>query len=120
MATIDIVNAIYEQVLERPVDDPGAATCVPLLEEGHITVKEVVKTLSRSPEYQSRFIEGQTARQAVELCYKHFLARAPDPDGWNYWTAIGEQQGFKPVIAGLIDSGEYTHRFGDHGIPMPG
>jgi hypothetical protein len=117
MATIDLVNAIYEQVLERPADESGAAACVPLLDQGRLTVRDLVRALGLSPEYQARFIEGQATRQAVALCYKHFLAREPDAEGWGYWIAIGERQGFTPVISSLIDSEEYSRRFGDHKVP---
>jgi Phycobilisome Linker polypeptide/Domain of unknown function (DUF4214) len=119
MATIDVVNATYEQVLERPADESGAAACVPLLDQGRLTVRDLVRALGLSPEYQARFIEGQAVRQAVALCYKHFLGREPDEEGWGYWIAIGEHQGFAAVIGSMIDSEEYSRQFGDHAAPHP-
>ena len=83
-----------------------------------MTVREIVKELGLSQEHRDRFLTPNTDTDAVKVCYKHFLARAPDAQGLQYWTQQAESQaGWPSLIRNLIDSEEYTRRFGDDTVP---
>ena len=83
-----------------------------------MTVREIVKELGLSQEHRDRFLTPNTDTDAVKVCYKHFLARAPDAQGLQYWTQQAESQaGWPSLIRNLIDSEEYSRRFGDDTVP---
>ena len=120
-----LVNQIYQQVLERSVlngdgnsTDSGLMYYSDKLRRGEMSVRDVVRALGLSQEYAQRFIIPNTNANAVRFCYKHFLAREPEEKGLTYWTQqsmIGE---WPVVIKGLVDSDEYTERFGDDVVPQ--
>ena len=119
-----LVDQIYLQVLERSIlNADGNSTDSYLifysekLRCGEMSVRDVVRALGLSQEYAQRFIISNTNSNAVRFCYKHFLAREPEEKGLNYWTQqslIGE---WPVVIKGLVDSDEYTERFGNDTVP---
>jgi hypothetical protein len=49
-----VVDDVYKQVLGRPAD-PGSAPLAHALGSGRMTVRDVVATVARSPEYEVRF-----------------------------------------------------------------
>jgi phycobilisome core-membrane linker protein len=121
-----LVDRIYRQVLERSILNPdGSSTDSGLmyygekLQSGEMSVRNVVRALGLSQEYQQRFIIPNVDQDGVKLCYKHFLAREPETEGLNYWTKLAETEsaGWPAVINGLINSEEYTRRFGDDSVP---
>jgi hypothetical protein len=120
-----LVDQIYLQVLERRIlNADGNSTDSDLMYysdklcRGEMSVRDVVRALGLSQEYAQRFIISNTNANAVRFCYKHFLAREPEEKGLNYWmqqSLIGE---WPVVIKGLVDSDEYTERFGDDVVPQ--
>ena len=50
-----LIDDLYQEVLDRPVDPDGLATYVPLLREGELTLSELRQILKDSPEYQAKF-----------------------------------------------------------------
>ena len=119
-----LVNQIYQQVLERSVliadgnsTDSDMMYYANKLRCGEMSVRDVVRALGLSQEYAQRFIIPNTNANAVRFCYKHFLAREPEEKGLNYWTQQSMIAGWPVVILGLVDSDEYTERFGDDTVP---
>jgi len=122
---LHLVNQIYQQVLERSIlnadgnsTDSGLMYYSDKLRRGEMSIRDVVRVLGLSQEYSQRFIIPNTNANAVRFCYKHFLAREPEEKGLTYWTQqsmIGE---WPVVIKGLVDSDEYTERFGDDVVPQ--
>lgn len=120
-----LVSQIYQQVLERGIlNADGGNTDADLmyygdkLHLGEMSARDVVRALGLSQEYAQRFVIPYTNADAVRLCYKHFLAREPEEKGLNYWTQQSMVGGWSLVVKGLIDSDEYTERFGDDAIPQ--
>jgi phycobilisome linker polypeptide/uncharacterized protein DUF4214 len=121
---LHLVNHIYQQVLERTVlNADGNSTDSDMmyyankLRCGEMSVRDVVRALGLSQEYAQRFIIPNTNANAVRFCYKHFLAREPEEKGLNYWTQQSMIGGWPVVILGLVDSDEYTERFGNDTVP---
>ncbi len=122
---LHLVNQIYQQVLERSIlnadgnsTDSGLMYYSDKLRRGEMSIRDVVRVLGLSQEHSQRFIIPNTNANAVRFCYKHFLAREPEEKGLTYWTQqsmIGE---WPVVIKGLVDSDEYTERFGDDVVPQ--
>ncbi len=120
-----LVSQIYQQILERGIlNADGGNTDADLmyygdkLHRGEMSVRDVVRALGLSQEYAQRFVIPYTNADAVRLCYKHFMAREPEEKGLNYWTQQSMVGGWSVVVKGLIDSDEYTERFGDDAIPQ--
>ena len=121
---LHLVNQIYQQVLERSVlnadgnsTDSGWMYYSDKLRRGEMSIRDVVRALGLSQEYAERFIIPNANANAVRFCYKHFLAREPEEKGLNYWTQQSMIGGWPVVILGLVDSDEYTERFGDDTVP---
>jgi len=122
---LHLVDQIYQQVLERSIlnadgnsTDSGLMYYSDKLRRGEMSIRDVVRVLGLSQEHSQRFIIPNTNANAVRFCYKHFLAREPEEKGLTYWTQqsmIGE---WPVVIKGLVDSDEYTERFGDDVVPQ--
>ncbi len=122
---LHLVNQIYQQVLERSIlnadgnsTDSGLMYYSDKLRRGEMSIRDVVRVLGLSQEHSQRFIIPNTNANAVRFCYKHFLAREPEEKGLTYWTQqsmIGE---WPVVIKGLVDSDEYTERFGEDVVPQ--
>jgi hypothetical protein len=119
-----VVAEIYRHTLERGVD-AGAQRWQQALANGQMNVREVVRSVAKSPEYQQRFWrteagEGQPYERSVARLYRHILGRQPDEGGVRTWAGVAQQQGIGAVVDGLINSAEYTNSFGDTGVPGSG
>jgi Ca2+-binding EF-hand superfamily protein len=95
------------------------------LANGQLTVKELVRTIAKSQEYNQRFGqtepgEGQPYERAVARLYRHVLGRQPDASGQRSWASAAQQRGFASIIDGFVDSAEYTNNFGDWAVPGSG
>jgi Ca2+-binding EF-hand superfamily protein len=109
-----VTTEMYQRLFERsfnPTDDMIAP-----LANGQSTVRELVRSVVQTPEYQQRFLSG--SREAgVTALYKHILGRDPDPGGLQLNVKRANAEGYGPVIETLLGSGEYTSKFGDNGVP---
>lgn len=109
-----VVTEVYQRILERSFNpDEGMVTP---LSRGQTTVREIVRSVVQTPEYQQRFLSG-TREAGVTALYKHILTRDPDPTGLQLNAKRATAEGFGPVIETLLMSGEYTSKFGDYGVP---
>jgi Ca2+-binding EF-hand superfamily protein len=114
-----VVNAIYEQVLERGA---GAAAqgWVDRLANGQMTVRDVVRDVAKSNEHVERFLStsNQDAqRQTVTYLYRHVLGRQPDPSGMTTYFDIVKSRGVAAAVDSLMSSAEYQQNFGDSVVP---
>jgi hypothetical protein len=119
-----VVAEVYRHTLERGVD-PAAQNWARQMENGQLTVKELVRNVVKSQEYMQRFGqtesgEGQPYERAVARLYRHILARQPDANGQRTWARTAQQRGLGVVVDGMIDSAEYNNKFGDWGVPGSG
>jgi phycobilisome linker polypeptide/uncharacterized protein DUF4214/EF hand domain-containing protein len=119
-----VVNELYRHMLERQAD-AGSAHWVQQLENGRMTVREVVRAVAVSPEYTQRFWyaesgEGTPYERSVGRLYRHLLGRQPDAEGQNAFARMGQQSGINPVVDRILTSSEYRQQFGDWGVPGSG
>ncbi len=119
-----VVAEVYRHTLERGAD-PAAQTWTRQLQNGQLTVKELVRNVAKSQEYMRRFGqtesgEGQPYERAVARLYRHILGRQADANGQRNWARNAQQRGLGVVVDGLIDSAEYNNAFGEWGVPGSG
>lgn len=119
-----VVSELYRHILER-APDPGAQQWEQQLASGTMTVREVVRNLVTSQEHMRQFGqreagEGTPYERAVGRMYRHLLARQPDSEGQQAHAQLAQQQGIAAVATSLINSQEYTQKFGDWDVPGSG
>jgi hypothetical protein len=120
-----VVNELYRHMLERPAAESASAHWVEQLERGRMTVRDVVRDIAMSPEYQQRFIytesgENTPYERSVARLYRHVLGRQPDAGGQQNFARTMQQSGPRAVIDQILDSREYNEQFGDWGVPGSG
>jgi hypothetical protein len=93
------LNALYEDVLDRPVDPSGATAFGKALASG-TTRAQVVGAILSSDERRQELVQNY---------YQSFLHRAAEAGGLTNWVTV-LQQGARDeqVIAGIIGSAEYA------------
>jgi len=119
-----VVKELYRHMLERQ-PDAAAAAWVRQLENGQMTVRDVVLAIASSPEYTQRFIYPDTGgrtsyRDSVANMYRHIRGRQPDPEGLRDYVRLAQQSGPEAVADRLVASREYAQRFGAWGVPGSG
>src|SRR5581483_5660378 len=112
---------VYHNILGRDIDDASLQEHTQRLEQNQETVRDVVRNLAHSQEYNERVIATHPAApDQITIAYKQFLGRDPDSEGLEHYKeqmASGKQIG--EVINDLIGSQEYTNKFGDNSAPHP-
>ncbi|PZV16336.1 MAG: phycobilisome linker polypeptide [Leptolyngbya sp.] len=117
------LRQIYQQILER---QPYACERTPLatLEKEFLTnkigVKRFVKEFGQSELYLNTFYYTTSNLKFLELCFKHFLGRAPQHHA-EIRVHIDRliHKGVKQLILDLVDSEEYLKAFGCFTVPYP-
>ncbi|HEY0037735.1 MAG TPA: phycobilisome rod-core linker polypeptide, partial [Longimicrobium sp.] len=109
------VEAAFVQVLERS-GEAGEIDQYSAQATSGTGVRGVVTALAKSPEYHARFITPVAGCAALTLLYRHLLAREPDGAAWAYLD-VAATYGWNWVIDQLVNSQEYTDRFGDRAVP---
>jgi Ca2+-binding EF-hand superfamily protein len=112
-----VVDAIFRQVLERPVGGDGTELAAQL-SAGRTSVQEIVRAIAKSEEHRRRFMSdpGPNGRvAAVTALYQHLLARAPDDAGLrSHLQAAGD---LTRIVDVILASPEYQRRFGADVVP---
>lgn len=114
---------IYNQVLER---QPYAAERRLLAQaekdflRDKIGVKRFLKALGHSEVYLNEFYARSSNLKFLELCFKHFMGRAPrNHDEMREYSDILMRAGVNELITKMIDSEEYRKHFGCFTVPHP-
>jgi phycoerythrin-associated linker protein len=112
---------IYAQVLER---QPYAYERKMLGQaekdflRNKIGVKRFLRVLGQSEVYLNEFYYNSSNPKFIELCFKHFMGRAPkDQEEMHFYCDILMRQGVKELITALLDSEEYRQHFGCFTVP---
>jgi hypothetical protein len=112
---------IYRQVLQR---QPYVHECKVLAkaEKDFLTdkigVKRFLKELGRSEVYLNAFYHNSSNMKFLELCFKHFLGRAPlHQEEIQQYCEILMHQGVEQMITAILDSEEYRKVFGCFTVP---
>src|SRR5687768_411647 len=111
-----VVDAAYRQVLERPSNGEGGSW-VTQLNAGQLSVRELVRSIAKSPEHIRRFMPGRSLTTDVTFAYKHLLGRAPDAEGLKAHERVQSTENAGAVVDSLIDSFEYQQSFSDDAVP---
>ena len=119
-----IVNELYRHILERQADT-GSAYWVQQLQGGQTTVRDIVREIAKSPEHTQRFHQREAGEavpyeRSVARLYQHILGRQPDAAGQRAYATLAQRQGAEAVVDRIVNSAEYTQRFGDWGAPGSG
>lgn len=115
-----IIRAVYQQVLggQYLMQNERLEGAESLFRNGHLCVREFVRTVAKSGLYRSRFFENCNPYRFIELNHKHLLGRAPHnkAEMLHHFTIL-QEQGFDAEIDSYIDSAEYTSSFGNDSVP---
>ena len=114
-----VVEAIYQQVLERE-PDAGAQGWIQRLANGSTSVRDLVREIAKSDEHVQRFLstaQRDEQQQAVTYLYRHVLGRQPDPSGMNTYLNIVNSRGVQAAVDSLMSSAEYQQNFGNNVVP---
>ena len=111
---VQFAERMYTVCLGRAAEPGGLAYWSKGLYEKTITGKSILNSFFLSSEIKGKNL---TNKEYVRRIYKVMLDREPDQSGWNYWTGRLDS-GSSPtaVIAGFIDSNEFTGICNDYGI----
>ena len=111
---VQFAEMMYTECLKRAADTSGLAYWSRGLYEQTITGKAILENFFLSSEIQNKHL---SSREYVTRIYKVMLNRSPDSGGLNYWVGRLDS-GSSPtaVIAGFIDSQEFTKICSDYGI----
>ncbi|RZM79312.1 phycobilisome rod-core linker polypeptide [Leptolyngbya iicbica] len=114
---------IYTQVLERqPYASEHRQLAKPEKDflKDKIGVKRFLKALGTSEVYLNEFYYSSSNLKFLELCFKHFMGRAPKSHAeMSEYSDILMREGVKELITKMIDSEEYRKHFGCFTVPHP-
>jgi phycoerythrin-associated linker protein len=112
---------IYAQVLERQpyaYEHKQLAQAEKDFLRNKIGVKRFLRILGHSDVYLDEFYHNSSNPKFIELCFKHFMGRAPkDQEEMHTYCDILMREGAKELITALLDSEEYRKHFGCFTVP---
>ncbi|TVQ25147.1 MAG: phycobilisome linker polypeptide [Leptolyngbya sp. DLM2.Bin15] len=112
---------IYRQVLERvpySYERKAMAKAERDFLSDKIGVRRFLKELGHSRVYLDSFYYSSANLKFLELCFKHFMGRAPiNQDEIRTYCDILMKQGVHHVITAILDSEEYRKVFGCFTVP---
>ena len=102
----ELIEALYQNVLDRSPDEEGAAYWRSQLAAG-VSRAEVVVSFAESEEFRSQVDSIIRA----SLLYSGLLGREPEVGGLAYWDGeLRRGAPFEGVVGGFVDSPEYKNR----------
>lgn len=114
---------IYAQVLERQpyaFERKQLAKVEDEFIRDKIGVKRFLKALGHSSVYLNEFYYSSSNLKFLELCFKHFIGRAPrDRREMHTYCDVLMRDGVEALITQMIDSEEYRKHFGCFTVPHP-
>lgn len=117
------LRQLYFQVLERQPYAHERKVLAKAEQEflkGKIGVRRFLKELSHSEVYLNSFYHNSSNIKFLELCFKHFLGRAPiDQAEIKLYCEILMHKGVGQMITAILDSEEYRKAFGCFTVPHP-
>ncbi len=119
----EVVRAAYRQVFERDIVKAYSQLPCPVeatqVRQGQISMREFIRALGRSRDYQKQFYGRFSNSRAVELAFRHFLGRgiSSREEFTKYFNIISEQ-GLAGLVDCLVNSMEYARVFGEETVPF--
>ncbi|MEB3267606.1 MAG: phycobilisome rod-core linker polypeptide [Leptolyngbya sp.] len=112
---------IYDQVLERQpytYEHRVLAKAEQDFLRDKIGVKRFLKILGESEVYLNEFYYNSSNLKFLELCFKHFMGRAPyDHSEMQEYCDALMRSGVHGLITKMLDSEEYRKHFGCFTVP---
>lgn len=105
---------LYQAALDRAPDAHGLAVHVHNL-DGGTSLHDEALTFVNSVEFQHKYGANLTDQQYVTALYENTLNRAPDANGYAYWTGVlaNHSEDRASVLVGFSESFE-NHQLTDH------
>ncbi|MBM3702544.1 MAG: DUF4214 domain-containing protein [Actinobacteria bacterium] len=101
------VTRMYQQTLNRQPDPQGLASWVNGLKSGELSGANVARNFIFSQEFTNKNLSNE---QFLNVMYKAFFNRAPDPGGYNGWLAKLESgKSREYVLARFVNSQEFNN-----------
>jgi len=119
----EVVRAAYRQVFERDIVKGYSQVVCPVeatqVRQGQISMREFIRALGRSKEYQKQFYGRFSNSRAVELAFRHFLGRGiSSREEFTTYFDIVSAQGLAGLVDSLVNSMEYARVFGEETVPF--
>ncbi|MFX1324312.1 MAG: phycobilisome rod-core linker polypeptide [Promethearchaeota archaeon] len=111
----NLIKRIFRQVLEREYTPVELIDYGSMLDRGERSIKETIRELALSEEYEDRFIEPYPEETRVNYCFNHLLNRDPTPDELEEYKEISVDEGIDNVINLILDNSD-LYDPGDNGI----
>jgi phycoerythrin-associated linker protein len=112
---------IYAQILERQpyaYERKQLAKAEKEFISDKIGVRRFLRELGHSQVYLNSFYHNHSNMKFLELCFKHFLGRAPiDQEEIKFYCEILMHKGVGDFITAILDSEEYRKAFGCFTVP---
>jgi phycoerythrin-associated linker protein len=112
---------IYKQVLERQPYNYERNLLAKAEQDflsDKIGVRRFLKELGHSTVYLDSFYHNSSNMKFLELCFKHFLGRAPlNQEEIKIYCDILMYKGVEQMITTILDSEEYRKAFGCFTVP---
>jgi phycobilisome core-membrane linker protein len=118
-STQKVISAAYRQVFGREVYAGQRSTVAEIkLENGEITVKEFIRTITKSDAFRNTYWSSLYIMKAVEHIHRRLLGRPTyGRKETNAYFDICAKQGFYALVDTLLDSQEYAEAFGEDTVP---
>ena len=118
----EVVRAAYRQVFERDIAKAYSQVPCPVeatqVRQGDISMREFIRSLGHSKEYQQQFYGRFVNSRVVELAFRHFLGRGiSSREEFTRYFDIVSAQGIKGLVDALINTMEYAQVFGEETVP---
>ena len=118
----EVIRAAYRQVFERDIVKGYSQVVCPVeatqVSQGQISMREFIRALGRSREYQKQFYGRFSNSRAVELAFRHFLGRGiSSREEFTTYFDIVSAQGLPGLVDCLVNSMEYARVFGEETVP---
>ncbi len=118
----EVVRAAYRQVFERDIAKAYSQMPCPVeatqVRQGDISMREFIRSLGHSKEYQQQFYGRFVNSRVVELAFRHFLGRGiSSREEFTRYFDIVSAQGLKGLVDALVNSMEYAQVFGEETVP---
>jgi hypothetical protein len=108
-SNIGFAKTLYDNILGRASDEEGLNDWVTALNEGKITLGDVVFGFVFSKELEP-IISPAGPEEFINFLYNNVLNREPDPDGFNNWLTLMQSGMTKEeVLSHFVDSDEFNN-----------
>ncbi len=112
------LHQIYRQVQPYDFEREILAKAEKDFLKDKIWVRRFIKELGHSEVYHKAFYHCYSNVKFIELCFKHFLGRAPrDQSELQIYCDILTKEGVDKLITAFLDSEEYRKVFGCFTVP---